>query len=139
MIARAAACDTTCILGCSGDAGFVHTVHDDNLLRIVLTCTRDAACTQCTGNGATLVNNEVLDDCTLAATVRVATKVTEEALTLLAGTIDNHVLDAEALTVERAVVLLAVVRANRTVINLQLGSMTPLATRSEIHSTLPAL
>ena len=73
------------------------------------------ACTQCTRDGAALVDDKVLDNRTLAATVRVASKVTEEALTLCTRTVDNHVLDAEALTVERAVVLLAVVRTYGTV------------------------
>ena len=115
MIAVAAASDAACIFAGSIDFGLVHAVHDDNLLLIVLTSTCDAASTQGASNRATLVEDKVLDNRTFTTTIRVATKGAEEALHLTVGTIDNHVLDAEALTIERTIVLLAVGWTNRPV------------------------
>ena len=115
MSAGTAASDAACILAGSIDFGLVHTVHDDNLLRIVLTCTCNATSTQAASNRTAFVDDEILDDCALAASVRVATKGAEEALHLTVGTVDNHVLNAMSLTVERCIILSAVGGTNRAV------------------------
>ena len=108
MSAGAAASDATGILGSGSDGCLVHTVHDDNLLCIVLASTRDTASPQSARDGAALVDDEVLDDRTLATSVGIAAKVAKEALPLGIRTVDNHVLDAMSLTVERSIVLSAV-------------------------------
>ena len=51
----------------------------------------------------------------MSTRIRITAKVTEEALPLGIGAVDNHVLDTEPLSVERCIVLAAISRTDRTV------------------------
>ena len=115
MIAIAATGDAACILAWGVDLSLIHAIDDVNLHCIVLTCTSNTASTQTTSNRATLVDDEVLDDGTLSASIGIAAERAKETLHFTVGTVDNHVLDAMSLSVERSVVLSAICGADRAV------------------------